>query len=77
MQHFGAFYSNFLNKKEQILSNYSKTKLKIHPKEGLEMETYATPFIKTAIGIAIILIALAILALGITPLFNVLIELMK
>ena len=46
-------------------------------KEGLEMETYATPFIKTAIGIAIILIALAILALGITPLANVLIELMK
>ena len=41
------------------------------------METYAIPFIKTAIGIAIILIALAILALGITPLANVLIELMK
>ncbi|ERF79451.1 hypothetical protein N561_00755 [Gallibacterium anatis 12656/12] len=54
------------------MSNYSKTKLKIHPKEGLEMETYATPFIKIAIGIAIILVSLAVLALGITPLVSAL-----
>lgn len=54
------------------MSNYSKTKLKIHPQEGLEMETYATPFIKTAIGIAIILIALAVFALGMTPLVSAL-----
>lgn len=54
------------------MSNYSKTKLKIHPKEGLEMETYASPFIKIAIGIAIILVALAVLALGITPLVSAL-----
>lgn len=54
------------------MSNYSKTKLKIQPQEGLEMETYATPFIKTAIGIAIILIALAVFALGMTPLVSAL-----
>ncbi|STO62276.1 Uncharacterised protein [Haemophilus aegyptius] len=24
---------------------YNRTKLKIHPKEGLNMETYSTPFI--------------------------------
>ncbi|GJH43267.1 hypothetical protein [Pasteurella canis] len=42
------------------MAKYSKTRLKIHPKEGLEMETYATPFIKTMIGIAIFLIALGI-----------------
>lgn len=49
---------------------YNKTKLKIHPKEGLEMETYASPFVKTAIGIAIILVAMAVLALGVTPLIT-------
>lgn len=42
------------------MAKYSKTRLKIHPKEGLEMETYVTPFIKTMIGIAIFLIALGI-----------------
>lgn len=52
------------------MSNYSKTKLKIHPKEGLEMETYATPFIKNAIGIAIILMAISVLALSVTPLIS-------
>ncbi|HDX1086929.1 hypothetical protein V0I11_02895 [Pasteurella multocida] len=59
------------------MAKYSKTKLKIPPKEGLEMETYATPFIKTMIGIAIFLIALGVFALCITPLTNVLVELVK
>lgn len=52
------------------MSNYSKTKLKIHPKEGLEMETYASPFIKTAIGIAIILISIGAALLFATPFIN-------
>lgn len=52
------------------MSNYSKTKLKIHSKEGLEMETYASPFIKTAIGIAIILISIGATLLFATPFIN-------
>ncbi|MBF0785783.1 hypothetical protein IR120_09970 [Muribacter muris] len=52
------------------MSHYSKTKLKIHPKEGLEMETYASPFVKVAIGIAIITVSLAVLMLAVTPLVN-------
>ena len=43
---------------------YSKTKLKMHLK-GLEMETYSSPFLRICIGIALIIVALAILfALG-------------
>lgn len=49
------------------MAKYSKTKLKIHPKEGLEMETYATPFIKTAIGLAIIFVAVGLTLLFATP----------
>lgn len=52
------------------MAKYSKTKLKIHPQEGLEMETYATPFIKAAIGIAIILLAVGATLLFATPFIN-------
>lgn len=38
------------------------------------MEIYASPFIKIAIGIAIILVALSVLALGITPLVSALLN---
>ena len=57
------------------MSKYSKTKLKIHLKEGLEMETNASPIMRGAI--AIVIVALGLFALCITPLANVLIELAK
>lgn len=44
------------------MAKYSKTKLKIHLKEGLEMETYATPFIKRAIAFAIICLGLTLMS---------------
>ncbi len=53
------------------MNKYSKTKLKIHLEKGLEMETNASPFIRVAIGLAIILIALSVFALSIAPLMNV------
>lgn len=59
------------------MSNYSKTKLKIHLKKGLEMETNASPIMRGAIAISIVIIALGLFALCITPLANVLIEIMK
>lgn len=59
------------------MSNYSKTKLKIHLKKGLEMETNASPIMRGAIAISIILIALGVFALCVTPLANVLIEVIK
>ncbi len=34
------------------------------------METYASPFVKVAIGIAIITVSLAVLMLAVTPLVN-------
>ncbi|AGQ37506.1 TPA: hypothetical protein PWY45_001940 [Mannheimia haemolytica] len=59
------------------MSNYSKTKLKIHLKKGLEMETNASPIMRGAIAISIVLIALGVFALCVTPLANVLIEMIK
>ncbi|TCK70085.1 hypothetical protein EV692_1311 [Lonepinella koalarum] len=53
------------------MTNYSKTKLKIQLKKGLEMETNASPFIRVSIGLAIILTALSIFALSIAPLISV------
>lgn len=44
------------------MSKYNKTKLKIHPKEGLDMETYSTPVIRGAIAFAIICLGLALSA---------------
>lgn len=59
------------------MAKYSRTKLKIHPKEGLEMETYATPFIKTMIGIAIFLIALGVFTLCATPFATALFDFLR
>lgn len=39
---------------------YNRTKLKIHPKEGLNMETYSTPVIRGAIAFAIVALAVGI-----------------
>ncbi|WP_112131566.1 hypothetical protein [Haemophilus influenzae] len=47
---------------------YNRTKLKIHPKEGLNMETYSTPVIRGAIAFAIAF-AIVALAVGICLLF--------
>jgi len=46
-------------------------------KEGLEMETNASPIMRGAIALSIIIVALGLFALCITPLANVLIELAK
>ena len=52
------------------MANYSKTKLKIHLKKGLEMETNASPIMRGAIAFAIAIIALGVFALCVTPLIN-------
>lgn len=52
------------------MAKYSKTKLKIHPKEGLEMETYATPLIKNAIAFAIVCLGLTLVSPFIYALAN-------
>jgi len=52
--------------------NYSKTKLELHPKEGLKMEMYSSPFIRMCIGIAVLLVALGMFALMVTPLISTL-----
>ncbi|STO64340.1 Uncharacterised protein [Haemophilus parahaemolyticus] len=59
------------------MQNYTKTKLKIHLKKGLEMEANASPIMRGAIAAAIIFISLGLLALCVTPLANVLIALAK
>ena len=59
------------------MAKYSTTKLKIHLKEGLEMETNASPIMRGAIAFSIVVIALGVFALCITPLANVLVELLK
>lgn len=59
------------------MSNYSKTKLKIHLKKGLEMETNASPIMRGAIAFSIVIVALGMFALCITPLANVLVELVR
>ncbi|WP_233113713.1 hypothetical protein [Aggregatibacter actinomycetemcomitans] len=59
------------------MSKYSKTKLKMHLKEGLEMETNASAIMRGAIEFSIVIVALGLFALCITPLANVLIEVIK
>lgn len=59
------------------MRDYSKTKFKIHLKEGLEMETNASPIMRVAIAFSIVVVALGVFALCLTPLANVLIELVK
>lgn len=59
------------------MSKYNKTKFKIHLKEGLEMETNASPIIRGAIAFSIVLIALGLFALCVTPLANTLVGLIK
>ena len=50
--------------------DYSKTKLELHPKEGLKMEMYSSPFIRMCIGIAVLLVLLGMFALMVTPLIS-------
>lgn len=52
--------------------DYSKTKLELHPKEGLKMEMYSSPFIRMCIGIAVLLVSLGMFALMVTPLISTL-----
>ncbi|MCP2041676.1 hypothetical protein L1281_002287 [Neisseria sp. HSC-16F19] len=51
---------------------YNKTKMELHPKEGMKLEMYASPFIRACIGIAILLISIGLLALMVTPLVSTL-----
>ena len=48
--------------------HYSKTKLELHPKEGLKMEMYSDRFVRVCVGVAVLLIALGMFALMVTPL---------
>ncbi|HDR0631175.1 hypothetical protein ABWE90_01095 [Pasteurella multocida] len=52
------------------MRNYSKTKLKIHLKEGLEMEANTSPVMRVAIAFAIAVIALGIALAFSTPFIN-------
>ena len=54
------------------MTKYSKTKMELHPKEGMKLEIYASPFIRACIGTAVLLVSLGLLALMITPLVHVL-----
>lgn len=51
---------------------YSKARVEIHPKEGLKMEMYASPFVRVCIGVAVLLVALGLLLLMATPFVQVL-----
>ena len=51
---------------------YSKTKLEMHPKEGMKVEIYASPFVRACIGIAILMVAAGLFALMAAPFASVL-----
>lgn len=51
---------------------YSKTKLELHPKEGMKLEIYASPFIRACIGIAVLAVSFGLFALMVTPLVRAL-----
>ena len=53
-------------------AKYSKAWVEIHPKEGLKMEMYASPFVRVCIGVAVLLVALGLLLLMATPFVQVL-----
>lgn len=53
-------------------AKYSKARVEIHPKEGLKMEIYASPFVRVCIGVAVLLVALGLLLLMATPFVQVL-----
>ena len=46
---------------------YSKTRVQIHPKEGLKVETYASSFVRVCIGISLVLVALGMMLLMAAP----------
>ena len=53
-------------------AKYSKARVEIHPKEGLKMEMYASPFVRVCIGVAVLLVAFGLLLLMATPFVQVL-----
>jgi len=53
-------------------AKYSKARVEIHPKEGLKMEMYASPFVRGCIGVAVLLVAFGLLLLMATPFVQVL-----
>lgn len=59
------------------MNNYTKTKFKIHLRKGVEMETNASPIMRGAIALSIVVVALGVFALCVTPLANVLISIIK
>nr|DAJ41992.1 MAG TPA: hypothetical protein [Caudoviricetes sp.] len=65
---FTGFFIQPLMQKERTLPKYSKTRVEIHPKEGMKVETYASPFMRVCIGIALLIVALGF-ALSLTAPF--------
>lgn len=59
------------------MNKYNKLKLKIHLQKGLEMETNTSPMMRGAIALSIVIIALGLFALCVTPLAKVFVELIK
>jgi hypothetical protein len=53
--------------RSKALDNNSRAKLEIHPKRGLKMDMVTDKWIRTCVGIALVLVGLAVLALAITP----------
>lgn len=47
--------------------NHSRTKVEIHPKRGLKMDVVTDRWIRICIGVAVVLISMAVLALAVTP----------
>lgn len=46
---------------------YSKARVEIHPREGLKMEMYASPFVRGCIGVAVLPVAAGLFLLLATP----------
>ena len=49
---------------------YSKLRLKKHMKDGMDVTIDASPFVQVMVGVSIVLFALGLFALAVTPLVN-------
>ena len=49
------------------MDDFSKVEIKIHPKEGLMMTINSSPWLRFCAGLAILLVAIGVAALVMTP----------
>ena len=53
--------------RSKALEDNSRAKLEIHPERGLKMDMVTDKWIRRCIGITVVLVGLAVLALAFTP----------